>query len=393
MGQTGLRVLVYTNLYPSSTAPTHGSFVQERIEQLRRRLGFEYRVVHPVPLYPPFPGRSLAARHSRLPAKERVGDVEVAYPRYFHVPRYGLDRQAQRMVRGSRREFQRIVREFEPDFVDAHYLYPDGCAAIRLARECGLPCIVTARGSDATELPHHPGVRQQLEEMLPRAARRLAVSADLARRVATLAKVDAGEVLVVPNGVDCTRFQPATLPGLRRLVTLCHLIPRKRLDLLIRALAEPAGAGLPELVVLGDGPERPRLEELARERGVRNRVDFRGELSRDEVAREMARGGVFALPSRLEGCPNAVIEALACGLPVVATAVNGIPDIMGDSDAGMLLPLEAGPDEWARALAEVVGRFDENGGELARKARRRGEQLSWDGVLDLLENVFADMAA
>ena len=385
-----MRILLFTNLYPTSLTPNHGSFIQERIERLARRMDFEYRVIHPVPLYPPLPGKSRAAMHSRLPAEETVDGIEVYYPRYVHVPRLGVPKQARRMVRGARDLFRRVVAEFGPALVDAHYVYPDGCAAIRLACESGLPCLVTARGSDVNSIARESGVAVQLRELLPSATRLLAVSRDLAASTAELAGVATERVIVAPNGVDLERFRPGADAPLRRLVTLGRLVPGKRVDLLIRALRERAE--LPALVILGDGPERSALVSLARECGVADRVQFRGELSRDDVASEMALGGLFAFPTSFEGCPNALLEALACGLPAICTGVSGIPDLLGDADAGMLLPREAGPGAWARVLSDALARFDREADRWSANARRRAEQHAWDPTLALLSNLFEQTA-
>ncbi|MFQ5506786.1 MAG: glycosyltransferase [Planctomycetota bacterium] len=382
-----MRVLLFSNLFPSSTAPLHGVFVKERMDHLAAHVGFEYQVLHPLPGYPPLPGSSLEARHSHLPRRERVGGVEVRYPRYFHVPRLSTARQAARMRRGVGRSFAELVAEFGPDLVDAQYLYPDACAAIPLAREHGLPSVATARGSDLNVLARVPGVRRQLEEILPRASRCLAVSPELAEELERIAGL-AG-VLSVPNGVDLERFRPGGAAPLRRVVCVGRLVEGKAQDLLVRALAEDAR--IPELVLVGDGPERGRLERLAEALHVKERVSLRGELPRDEVARELGRGGVFAFPSRTEGWPNAVLEALASGMVVLACPVGGMQRILNET--GRLLPLEAGPGDWARALGDCLRDLDENAETLRSRARRRAEQLSWDRSLEVLAGVYRELLA
>ena len=380
-----MRLLVFSNLWPSSEAQTHGSFVQERTLRLRDRIGCELRVIHPLPRYPRMSGDSLAARCSRLPARERIDGIDIEYPRYWHVPRFGTNRQADRMLRGSRATFRRLFEEFRPDVIDAHYLYPDASAAIRLANEVGVPCVATARGSDVNRLPDFVAVRRRLREDLPKAAKLVCVSSALADRLSELSGVERTAIEVIPNGVDLDRFRLGE-DDESRIVSLARLLGVKRVDTIIRALAlEPR---LPDFVSIGGGPERASLEALARELGVEERVRFLGELDREAVARELSRGGVLAFPSAHEGWPNAVMEAMACGLSVVASAVGGIPEIV--AEAGTLLEPSATPEAWARALL-VASEARLESQEPRHGARARAQEHSWDRCLDRLEGLYASV--
>ena len=379
---------MFTSLWPSSRLPGHGTFVRERIECLRQRLDFDYRVIHPLPFYPSLPGGSAMARQSRLPRHERVDGIDVDYPRYFHLPRTGVARQAARVARGARAAFRRVVAEFRPSLIDAHYLWPDGCAALRLAGEAGLPCVVTARGSDVNVLAEDAGVRQSYVELLPRAARVLAVSRPLADRLDELG-VSHEPVAVIPNGVDLVRYAPGSQRR-DRILTVTRLVPGKRIDLLVRALAVDGGCLLPKLVVCGGGPARGAVERLARTLGVADRLDLRGEMSRDAVAKELADGGVFAFPSAHEGWPNAVLEALASGLPVVASAVGGVPDMLGASGAGVMLPVEADAQAWASALAAAVAAWRSDPASCCERSRARAEELSWERCTEDLAAIWRE---
>lgn len=156
---------------------------------------------------------------------------------------------------------------------------------------------------------------------------------------------------VIHNGVDTDRFRPRAAgepsDGPLRVVWLGALAPVKRLDVLLGALGRTPGA---VLRVIGDGPERPAVERLVRTLGLSDRVTLVGH--RDDPSDELARGQVFALTSAAENCPLALLQAMASGVPVVASRVGGVPEVVRDGVDGLLV--EAGDEA---ALASALGRL------------------------------------
>lgn len=144
---------------------------------------------------------------------------------------------------------------------------------------------------------------------------------------------------------------PVPLKTPIKAVTVGRLIPLKRVDGLLEALKELPDLGL---VVVGDGPERPRLERLARDLGVSDRVYFAGQRSKKEALGLMAACDLFVLNSAHEGLPYVVLEAMALGLPVVATAVGGTPEVVRDGETGLLVPLNG---ELTGTLKRVVNDY------------------------------------
>ena len=377
-----MKVLLFTNLYPCQRQPLHGTFVRERTERLAQRMGFDYEVLRPYPRVLGHLGRLLPSSPRREDYQGRVIN-HVGYP---HLPITGWLRQDQRMADGLHRAFGDVLAFFSPDLVDAQYLYPDALAAIQLSRQVGLPCIATARGTDVNVLAMEPRLKERFVSGLQQATAVAAVSPALAgilEREFGLACVH-----VTPNGVDLDLFAPSTgeRPLAQRLISVGRLVPGKAFDLLVEALA--LESELPPLELIGSGPEKSRLMKLARRRGVQQRLHLRGSLSREELARELSRGGVFAFPSRREGWPNAVLEALACGLPVCASSVGGIPDIVGS--CGSLMPLEADALEWARTLRTLCRAYAEEGPKLQNLARHRSEAFSWDQSLGATEAFYEE---
>jgi glycosyltransferase involved in cell wall biosynthesis len=135
----------------------------------------------------------------------------------------------------------------------------------------------------------------------------------------------------IPNGVEPLSI-PLKTPV--KAVTVGRLVPWKQVDGLIEALNEISELGL---VVVGDGPERPCLERIAQELGVSGRVYFAGQRSKKETLSLMAACDLFVLNSTYEGLPHTVLEAMALGLPVIATAVGGTPEVVRDGETGLLI--------------------------------------------------------
>ncbi|GBC84991.1 N-acetyl-alpha-D-glucosaminyl L-malate synthase [bacterium HR11] len=167
----------------------------------------------------------------------------------------------------------------------------------------------------------------------------------------TLEPLDGVQPLVVPLSTPV------------KAVTVGRLIPLKRIDQLLEAVAKVPDLGL---VVVGDGPERPRLERLAGSLGVSDRVYFAGRRSREETLGLMAACDLFVLNSTHEGLPHVVLEAMALGLPVVATAVGGTPEVVRDGETGVLVNKERGIDaQLLRRLVTDLG-LCRNMGEAAK---------------------------
>jgi glycosyltransferase involved in cell wall biosynthesis len=165
----------------------------------------------------------------------------------------------------------------------------------------------------------------------------------------------------IPDGVEPL---PIPLKTPIKAVTVGRLIPLKQVDRLIEALREIPELGL---VVVGDGPERPRLERIAQELGVSGRVYFAGQRSKKETLSLMAACDFFVLNSTHEGLPHAILEAMALGLPVIATAVGGTPEVVRDGETGVLVHSENKALEEALRTLVTDEKARQRLGEKARK--------------------------
>lgn len=378
-------LITFSNLYPSALQPTHGTFVAERMQRVvAGQADLELVVVCPVPAVPALLARGEHRVARRQPEQETVAGVPVWHPRYFHLPGLSLGKQAQRMARAALPVVQRLAAG-RGAVLDAHYAYPDGVAALQIATQLGLPCVVTARGSDVNVLGADRRVAPLLRASMPRAYALLAVSDALRQRFAEVAGVAPERVLLARNGVDLAAFAPGDraaararlgLPANGRLVLgVGRLVEGKGFHLAAQALhALPPDVAL---VLVGDGPERARLQAAA----PVGRLHLLGARARPEVAAAFQACDVFTLPSAREGWPNVVTEALASGLPVVATAVGGIPEIVSAPLAGELVPADA--NALAAALCRQLDRPDARA-SISAFAQR----YSWDAPIALLRELF-----
>jgi glycosyltransferase involved in cell wall biosynthesis len=189
------------------------------------------------------------------------------------------------------------------------------------------------------------------------------------------------DICVVPNGVDLERFpvtQRTWSPP--RILSVGRIVHQKGLDMAMAALA-----GLMDLDwewrIAGDGPELPQLKAKAREGHLESRVQFLGWQTRDQLRQEYANANLFLFPSRHEGMPNAVLEAMASGLPVIATRIAGNEDLVREGETGVLVPPEN-----AQALQLSLRRLlteGEKRAQMGLAARARVEQAyGWHSAAD-----------
>ncbi len=378
-----VRTLLFSTLYPSSVRPTHGIFVETRLRELLKTGRVETRVVAPVPWFPSTAPRwGDYARLARTPAHEVRHGIEVWHPRYAVLPKVGMTLAPLLMALGARRTVrQMIYGGFDFDVIDAHYYYPDGVAATLLGAWFNKPVTVTARGTDINLIPQFRLPRQWLQWAGARARASIGVSAALVARMRALA-FDPARLHVMRNGVDLERFSPHDpvemrqalgLTGSPLLLTVGNLHEHKGQRLVVDALArlrsQHAGA---QLLVVGEGPDLPLLKQQAESLGLADAVRFVGVLPNVELARWYSAADVLVLASSREGWPNVLLEAMACGTPVVASDVGGVREMVQESTAGRMVAQRtaaAFADALAGLLAERTDRA---------AVRAHAEQFGWE---------------
>ena len=318
-----MKILTFSTLFPNAEKPGHGIFVETRLRHLVASNRVESRVVAPIPWFPSTnPRYGQYARFARAPRHEVRHGIDVRHPRYPVLPKVGMSVAPLLLAQAVKPAIGRMIDEgFDFDLIDAHYFYPDGVAAAMLGRYFNKPVVITARGSDITLFPHYALPRRQILWAAKRADAIITVCNALRDEVVGMG-IAAERVVSLRNGVDLDLFRPIerTPNAMFTLLAVGHLVPVKAQDLIIGALPLLPGV---RLVLAGDGPDRAKLEALARELGVTERVIFLGAVPQAQLRSHYGNADALVLSSSREGWANVLLEAMACGTPVVATADLG----------------------------------------------------------------------
>jgi teichuronic acid biosynthesis glycosyltransferase TuaC len=401
-----LRVLLFSTLYPSSTRPLHGIFVETRLRELLRYTStvapaaapVEARVVAPVPWYWSTDSRhGVHADMARTPLREMRNGIDVRHPRFFTAPKIGMYTAPFMLALGARAALVEAQREgFDFDVIDAHYYYPDGVAAALLSRWFGKPLVVTARGSDVNLIPNHTLPRKLIQWAAGRARASIGVSTALVDRMRQL-HLDASRLHVMRNGVDPVRFSPRSAQQMRAdlgilgapvVLTVGNLHEHKGQRLVVQAFAalikrHPQAT----LLIVGEGPDREPLQRSVAGLGLARNVRLVGVVPNIDLARWYSAADVLVLASSREGWPNVLLEAMACGTPVVASQVGGIPEVLANHSVGRLV-VERTAQAFAVAIQEVLD------ARLSRAdVRRYAESFGWDRTSAQQLALFNDLAS
>jgi teichuronic acid biosynthesis glycosyltransferase TuaC len=394
--QRDVRTLLFSTLYPSSVRPLHGVFVETRLRELLQRGGVQSKVVSPVPWFWSTDEKHGAyAKMARTPRHEQRFGVDVLYPRFVRLPKVGMSSAPFFLALGARAALAQVQREgFDFDVIDAHYYYPDGVAAAMLALWFKKPLVVTARGTDVNLIPEYRVPRLLIQWAARQAQASIGVSAALVERMRQVG-LDAARLHVMRNGVDLQRFQPLHAQQMRSelgitggpvVLTVGNLHEHKGQRLTLEAFAQlrrtQADA---RLYIIGEGPDRNVLRQRAQTLGVADAVSLVGAVPNAELARWYSAADMLVLASSREGWPNVLLEAMACGTPVVASRVGGVPEIVQNNVAGRVVEPRTA-DAFAAAFADLLGeRSTGNEPDTATgisawrtRVRQYAQGFSWD---------------
>ncbi len=392
-----IRTVLFSTLYPSVARPIHGIFVETRLRELLSTGAVETHVVAPVPWFPSTRERfGEYARMARTPPREQRHGVDVQHPRYLLLPKIGMNLAPLAMAVAAAPALQRLIDEgFDFDLIDAHYYYPDGVAAALLARHFRKPLAITARGTDLNLIPQHALPRRMIRWAAGRADASIGVCAALVDVLRGWGIADS-RLHVMRNGVDLHRFHPVPPEAARLqlgiqdapvLLSVGHLIERKGHHLAIGAMpAVLKRHPQARLLIVGEGPERLRLQALAAELGVQARVTLTGALPNDTLATWYSAADVLILASSREGWANVLLEAMACGTPVVATRIWGTPEVVASDDVGLLVE-QRSSEGLAASLVQLLAAPRDRG-----RVRRYAEGFGWAQTSQLQVDLFSAMA-
>ena len=379
-----MKVAFISNLFPDSTEPYRGLDNSVLLQHLspaapQRSEGgrdCEIRVIAPRPALP-------FKKISRVPRSvdERFQPV---YPKTLYIPKIGSQINHLLFARAIRKPLQTLRETFPFDVILCSWIYPDGCAVARVARKLGVPFVLIAQGSDI-----HVYLRMAFRrKLICAAANQSSGTITRSKKLAELlseAGVAKEKLHPVYNGVDWETFRPGNRDAARTALGLPldskiilfvgNFLEIKNPLLLIDAhaqLCRRSAEGKIHLVMFGDGPLRDAAWCRANESGCANVVHLIGRKPPAEVARYMQAADLLCVSSDNEGVPNIVLEAFACGLPVVSTRVGGIPEVLAENFLGRLVE--------KKNLHELVAALEQTPAAKVEsdKIRNYALQFSWE---------------
>jgi teichuronic acid biosynthesis glycosyltransferase TuaC len=383
------RIALVTPILPVSYDQTRGRYIHEIARCLARIA--QVRVFFQMPRYPSLPG--LAPRsslHGCVGSDYQLEDVDVEAYTYPALP--GLSRALNGIV--SSLALTPRVRRFRPDVLLAYWIYPDGYAALRAARRLGIPCVIGALGSD---IHVRSGVNVRFTRSTIAGADAL-ITVSEAMRQAAISQFGAApdRVQTIVNGFNTSVFHPRPQAPLRAalgipseaelIVYVGRFVEAKGMRELLAAFTRLAAASPRRMLALvGDGVMREELAARVTASGLSDRIRLPGGLPPDQVAQWICASDVLTLPSWSEGYPNVVVEAVACGRPVVATDVGGTREILNETNGILVPPRDI--DALAQALARALTAPWDHGAIAA--AMRRGWSDVARETLEVCERVIA----
>jgi teichuronic acid biosynthesis glycosyltransferase TuaC len=384
---TMLKIAVVTAHFPSSAQPTHGRPALETLRILSGKA--DVQVFYPHAAYP-----SLLRPRSRLyeaiDPSYSLKDVKVGYYDYPVLPLISRPFNGQ----AAAHKLLPHVRKFGPDLIFSYFLYPDGYAALKIGKALSVPVVAMGVGSDV----HNIGDRfsaMHTRTVLRKADFLVAISDDLRKRIVGMG-APPEKTRTILSGCDVSVFHPMDRfearqklgidPAVEAVVYIGRMDVKKGLRELVEAAASlhPKRPDL-HVFLIGKGPDRPLIESVIQSSNATEYIHLLPECRFDDVAIWMAAADLVTLPSYMEGCPNVVLESLACGRPVVATNVGGIPEIMSD-ECGRLVPARDS-DALALALASVLDRTWDANAISAQRGR------SWNMVAAELLEIFESLVS
>lgn len=345
-----MRILIVTDVFPNKINPNFGTFTLERLRCLKQLA--EVEVVAPVPFFPSWSIFKIFYRwhnFSRVSRYDTVDGTNVYHPRRFVIPKIGGFTNGLFYRMSLANELNKVAREFPFDVIDAHFLWPDGYAALKTGQSMDVPVCITAHGTDVNLMPKFPTIRPFIAQTARNAQRIVAVSQALADIVIGLGAHES-KVKVIHNGVDIKKFKRINQAQARKelglnekdifLVSIGALIPRKGHEYLIdgmKILLEREGFNHVKLVIIGEGELKASLLRKIESHRLQNHVKLIGTIPHEELYRWLSASNFFCLTSSREGWPTVFFEAWACGVPVLATSVHGAPEAICSDRFGLLI--------------------------------------------------------
>ncbi len=345
---------------PSPTNEAAGVFVYRRLEALSQQLNLS--VIQPIPYFPLIKGvPEWAKRPQRM-----LGTLSVSHEKMFYVPKILKRLDGYWLFKSILDRIREWHSSGGVRLIDAHFGYPDGVGSVRAGKTLNIPVFVTFRGLENDYIDDQT-IGGQIATSLQDATGCICVSHSL-KELAIRYGADEDKIRVIHNSIDRKQFYPGSRADSRQhlslppndplIVSVGHLASVKRHHVLIKAFAGVlAMQPNARLTIVGGAGHEPKYEielrELTRRLGVSGAVSFAGRIPPADVANWLRAADVFSLASQREGCSNAILEALAVGIPVVTTPVGDNKYFVRDGDNGFIVPVDD-PNAMQTALCHAL---------------------------------------
>jgi len=387
-----MNLLLVTNLFPTPHDPERGIFTLQLVKRLQKHC--HITVVCPLPWFPNWPilyRLEKYAQFAKTPTRYSIDGIDVHSPKYPLLPRVSENRHADFMCMGIQRYILNLHKRIGFDAVNSQWLYPDSVAVGKVLRKLPIPHIATGLGCDVNHDIYEPIKGDRIISMLNECSA-VTVVANSLRDELIGHEIDGRKISVIPNGIDVEQFKILDKNHCRQQLSIHTNMPvilyvgrlsaEKNIKTLIRAGALVINSGNPvELYLVGDGPLEGTLKELVKDLDIEKYVNFVGKVDHSDVSTWMNASDFFCLPSLREGCPNVILEALGSGVPVIASKVGAIPDVVNNNSGILFTPTDV--DELAGSIKKAIER-NWSAAEIASSVDR----LSWEHAADQYYEVF-----
>lgn len=402
MNTKPLNVLVFTTSFPSLVQPEFGVHVKERLRVLSKSSDMKLRIVAPAPYFPKVKLFKRWYAWSQVPSDEIVDGLAVYRPRYVMLPKIGGYIHDRLIYRASLKYIENLQKQFDFDLIDSHFAYPSGSAAVMLGQRFGKPVVITCRGADIAVYPNQRFLGDRVRYALRNADQLVALSQEMRGRMIALGADDT-RITTIPNGVDLTKFdsiernEARTKLGLPLdrpiILSVGYRLELKGFHILVDALAELRKTYPNAMVAIVGGQARwapdylPEISQRIQEHRLEGHVILAGTRPQEELKYWNSAADLCCILSSREGSPNVMMEALACGTPLISTRVGNVPEILQSPTLGSIIEARTAQAA-SQSLCEALSRTWNR-----ETIRAFAMTHSWTQVASQVEQVFLKAAS
>jgi len=339
-----MKILFISSQFPNSLEPNRGIFSFQIVKELASFA--EVRVIAPLPTLGWINGLSRFKKHKtdlNVPVFEELNSIPVYHPRYLALPGIGLSHQWT-FEASLKKLLRKIKAEWSFDVVNCHWLFPDGVAIQRICQQMNIPVMLTPLGTDLNKYCDFKFRRYFIGKALANAQKVSVLNEQMKNKCLSLG-VNNDKLTIIPNGVDLNEFcivdtkacrkKLNISPDCKMLLFVGSLVPVKNISTLLKAFSVlniKDSALDAKLYIVGGGFLEKELKSLAHDLKVDEKTVFAGPVMHSDLPSWMNAADCLCLPSLSEGHPNVMMEALACGTPVVGSEVGSIPDFVNKTN-------------------------------------------------------------